>query len=309
MASSKKSLLGALAANVGIAITKFVVGAITGSSVMIAEGIHSLVDSGNSGLMLYGSRRSCRGPDAEHPFGYGMELYFWSLVVAMVVFGGGGGFSIYEGIHAIVHPRAITSLWPNYLVIVAAAIFEGASLYVGVREFKAYRREREFEGSTLDVVRASKNPAIFLTVLEDTAALIGLAIAAIGVTLGHLLELPIIDGIASLLIGLVLMAEAALLGFECRGLITGESARPRTAAKIRRIVEEHSELGAIDELRTLQLGPESLLVFLRMKVDAALDAAHIRERSGGLVKDLRTRVPAIRHVFFDLANMTTMKCA
>lgn len=300
MASSKKALLGALAANLAIAVTKFIVGAITGSSVMIAEGIHSVVDSGNSGLMIYGRRRSMRGPDPKHPFGHGMELYFWSLVVAMVVFGGGGGLSLYEGVHAIVHPRPLTSLWPNYLVIAAAAVFEGASLYVALREFRAYRREHDFAGTTLDVVRASKNPAIFLTVLEDSAALIGLAIAALGVTLGHFLHEPMADGIASILIGIVLMAEALLLGFECRGLIIGESARPVVVDRIRGVIERHGELGELEDLRTLQLGPESILVFLRVDVPGSADVEMVRRSSTDLIADLRRAFPQIRDVFFDV---------
>ncbi|NVB80548.1 MAG: cation diffusion facilitator family transporter [Kofleriaceae bacterium] len=301
MASSTKALLGALAANVAIAVTKFVVGGLTGSSVMIAEGIHSLVDSGNSGLMIYGGRRSKRGPDRDHPFGHGMELYFWSLVVAMVVFGGGGGMSIYEGIHAITHPTPLTKLWPNYLVLGAAAVFEGASLYVGLREFRAYRREREFTGSMLDAVRKSKDPAMFLTVLEDGAALIGLAIAAVGVTLGHLFESSVIDGVASMLIGLVLMGEALLLGYECRGLIIGESARTVLVDKIRRVIERHGEVGKLEDLRTLQLGPESILVFLRIDVPTFADVAMVRQGSTDLIADLRRTFPQIRDVFFDVS--------
>jgi cation diffusion facilitator family transporter len=301
MASSKKALLGALAANTGIAITKFVVGGLTGSSVMISEGIHSLVDSGNSGLMIFGGRRSRRGPDEEHPFGYGMELYFWSLVVAMVVFGGGGGLSVYEGIHSIVHPRVITSLWPSLVVIAVAAVFEGASLVVGARELRAHRRERHMTGSTLAVVRASKNPAIFLVVLEDSAALIGLAIAAVGVTLGHLLEMPFIDGIASMSIGVVLMLEALLLGFECRGLIIGESARPLIVEKLRRVIQQHSMLGSVEELKTLQLGAESILVFLRVNGSGS-DVDDFRARWQQLIDELRAEVPAIRNVFFELSS-------
>ena len=187
-ASSKRALLGALAANLAIAVTKFVVGAITHSTVMVAEGIHSLVDTGNSGLMLLGRSRSRRGPDDAHPFGHGMELYFWSFLVAMVIFGGGGCLSIYEGVRALLHPRAVTELWPNYLVIAAAAIFETASLVIGLREFGAYRRELRFAGSMLDVMRES----------EDAAALAGLAVAAAGLTLSHLLDMPAIDAAASM---------------------------------------------------------------------------------------------------------------
>jgi cation diffusion facilitator family transporter len=299
-ASSKRALIGALVANIAIAITKFVVGAITGSTVMVTEGIHSLVDTGNSGLMLFGQARSRRPADAAHPFGYGMELYFWAFVVAMVVFGGGGGLSIYNGIMALIHPKATTSLWPNYIVIVAAAVFETASLVVGLREFGLYRRERRFAGSMLEVIRASKNPAIFLTVLEDSAALVGLVIAAAGITLGHVLGSPAIDGIASILIGLVLVIEAVLLGFECRGLIIGESARPIVIDAIHRVAERHADLGVIAQLRTLQLGADAILVVIEMRF---ADHGAVDNRARAIERftaDLRATLPSIRHVAFEL---------
>ncbi len=216
-----------MAANLGIAATKFLVGAITGSTVIIAEGIHSLVDTGNSALMLLGEQRSRRPADEAHPCGYG-------IVVAMVVFGGGGGLSIYEGIRALFHPRTVTNLWLNYLVIGAAAVFGGASLSIGVREFTSYRRQKRFEGSMLSVMRASKNPAIFVTVLEDSAALVGVAIAAGGLTVSHY-----------------------------------------CAHRRRRG----------DELRTLQLGADSIMLVLRISSGSALtgrrNAARSREAGGG----------------------------
>ncbi|HEY0190655.1 MAG TPA: cation diffusion facilitator family transporter, partial [Kofleriaceae bacterium] len=253
-ASSKKALIGGLAANLGIAITKFVVGAITRSTVMISEGIHSLVDTGNSGLMLYGRRRSKRGPDADHPFGYGMDLYFWSFVVATIVFGGGGGLSIYEGIDALISPREMTHPLVSYATIAAAALFEGTSLAIGWRELNTYRRERKYGGSLLDVIRASKDPAMFLTVMEDLAALTGLVIAAAGIGLRQATGIAAFDGAASILIGLVLCVEALLLGIECRGLIIGESARPIVVDRIRALITEHAGDLTIGELRTLQLG-------------------------------------------------------
>lgn len=300
-ASSKKALLGAVAANLAIASVKFLVGALTQSTVMIAEAIHSLVDTGNSGLMLFGEWRSRRPSDDAHPFGYGMELYFWSFVVAMVVFGGGGGLSIYEGARALFHPRAVTSLWPNYLVIGVGAVFEGASLAIGLREFNTYRRERRFTGSMLAVMRASKNPAIFTTVLEDSAALVGLAIAAAGLTLSHVLGMPVFDAVASILIGLVLVAEAALLGFECRGLIIGEAARPLVVAEVRRALAHHPQIGRVLGLRTLQLGPESVMLVLGIRADPALAVGDVVRASEALAGEIRALVPTIKHIAYDLA--------
>lgn len=297
-ASSKRALFGAMAANVAIAATKFIVGALTHSTVMIAEAIHSLVDTGNSGLMLIGRARSRRGPDPEHPFGYGMELYFWSFLVAMVIFGGGACLSIYQGVVALIHPRPTTHLWPNYLVIGAAAVFEGSSLVIGWREFTAYRREKHFVGSMLAVMRESKNPAIFVTVLEDLAALAGLAVAAIGLTLDHLLDAPSFDAIASIVIGAILVFEAALLGVETQGLITGEAVRPILLDRIRDVVGRHRAIGAIEEIRTLQLGPDAVLLLLGVRASRQLPAADLEEASKRLTDELRSISPTIAHVAF-----------
>jgi cation diffusion facilitator family transporter len=325
-ASSKIALIGALVANLAIAATKFVVGGLTHSSVMIAEGIHSLVDTGNSGLMMFGRRRSRRGPDAEHPFGYGMELYFWSFVVAIIVFGGGGGLSIYEGLHALAEPHAISAVWSNYLTIAIAAVFEGASLVIGMREFTKYRRERRYPGSILAVIRASKNPAMFLTVLEDAAALVGLAIAAAGIALRVWTGWAPLDGIASILIGLVQMVEALVLAIECRGLIIGEPARPVVIEQIERALAHYlrasrpvrraagtggagtGAVGAgavgtgidVDEIRTLQFGPESILVFLDVRTHSPRDAVQLPALIAHLIAELRAAIPAIQDVFVTL---------
>jgi len=297
-ASSKRALFGAMAANIGIAATKFVVGALTHSTVMIAEAIHSLVDTGNSGLMLIGRARSRRGPDPEHPFGYGMELYFWSFLVAMVIFGGGACLSIYQGVVALLHPRPTSHLWPNYLVIGAAAVFEASSLVIGWREFAAYRREKHFVGSMLAVMRESKNPAIFVTVLEDLAALAGLAVAAIGLTLDHLLDAPSFDAIASIVIGAILVFEAALLSVETQGLITGEAVRPILLDRIRDVVARHRDIGAIEEIRTLQLGPDAVLLLLGVRPSRQLPTGALEEASKRLTDELRSISPTITHVAF-----------
>jgi cation diffusion facilitator family transporter len=297
-ASSKRALFGAMAANIGIAATKFIVGALTHSTVMIAEAIHSLVDTGNSGLMLIGRARSRRGPDPEHPFGHGMELYFWSFLVAMVIFGGGACLSVYQGVMALIHPRPTTHLWPNSLVIGAAAVFEGSSLVIGWREFAAYRREKQFAGSMLAVMRESKNPAIFVTVLEDLAALAGLVVAAIGLTLDHLLDAPRFDAIASIVIGAILVFEAALLGVETQGLIAGEAVRPILMDRIRDVVARHPDVGAVEEIRTLQLGPDAVLLLLGVRPARQPATGELEEASKRLTGELRGISPTIAHVAF-----------
>jgi divalent metal cation (Fe/Co/Zn/Cd) transporter len=227
-----------------------------------------------------------------------MELYFWSFLVAMVIFGGGACLSISRGIVALVHPTPTSHLWPNYLVIAAAAVFEGGSLVIGWREFGAYRREKQFTGSALAVMRESKNPAIFVTVLEDLAALAGLAVAAIALTLSHLLHAPRIDGIASILIGVILVLDAGLLGVETQGLITGEAVRPILLDRIRQVVARHDDIGPVDEIRTLQLGPDAVLLLLGVRSDPASVTAGAETASSRLSADLRGISPTIKHVAF-----------
>ena len=184
-------------------------------------------------------------------------------------------------------------------------MFEGISLAIGIREFNAYRREKRFEGSTLAVMRASKNPAIFVTVLEDAAALAGLAIATVGLTLSHVLANPAFDAIASVLIGLVLVAEAGLLGYECRGLIIGEPARPLIVADIRRALARHPEIGRIERLRTLQLGPDSVMLVLGIRSKPEMKEEVLERARASLVADIRSAVPAIKHIACDLAYPST----
>lgn len=294
-ASSKLALVGAMVANIAIAVTKIIVGALTNSSVMITEAVHSVVDTGNSGLMLLGRRRSKKPADEDHPFGYGMELYFWSFVVASVVFGAGACVSIYKGIRGLSMPEEATSLWVNYLVIAISALFEGTSLWISVREFDKYRAEKSFEGGRLEAIKASKNPAIFMSVLEDSAALLGLAIAAAGIALGHATGNHVWEGLASILIGLVLVGEALLLGYEVRELIIGEPARDRTLAKVNRTLARHRDELPIGDAKTLQLGPDAILVIV------PLHEAPLEAQVAKLVADLRATVPQVKDVAFELS--------
>jgi divalent metal cation (Fe/Co/Zn/Cd) transporter len=227
-----------------------------------------------------------------------MELYFWSFLVAMVIFGGGACLSIYRGVLALFHPHPITVLWPNYVVIAAAAVFEGGSLVIGWREFARYRQEKHFQGSMLSVMRESKNPAIFVTVLEDVAALTGLAIAALGLTLSRLLHAPRFDAAASIAIGVILTLEAALLGIETRGLITGEAVRPLLLDRIREVVARHRDVGAVSEIRTLQLGPDAVLLLLGLRPSQTPPVDASEAASKRLTTELRGLSATIKHVAF-----------
>src|ERR1051325_6224298 len=227
-AESTKVIYAAIAANLAIAATKFTAAAVTGSSAMISEGIHSLVDTGNGGLMLLGVRRSRKPADVEHPFGYGQELYFWTLIVAIVIFAVGGGVSAYEGILHILHPKPFENpLW-NYVVLAIAACFEGYSFSVAYREFQKDRGELSMWQS----ISSSKDPTTYTVLFEDTAALTGLLMAFIGIFLADVLGNPYFDGAASICIGLILAAVAVVLAYETKSLLVGEAVDPETLKEI-----------------------------------------------------------------------------
>ncbi|MCW1430279.1 cation diffusion facilitator family transporter [Novosphingobium sp. JCM 18896] len=249
-------LYGALAANLGIAAAKFFAAAITGSSSMLTEGVHSLVDSGNQVLLLYGQKRAARPPDRLHPFGYGRELYFWAFVVAILIFAVGAGVSVYEGIAHIREPEPLRDPTINYVVLGFAFMLEGTAWTIAVREFNTKRHGTRWWAS----VRQSKDPAGFIVLFEDSAAMLGLVVAAVGVWASHHYGDPSIDGIASVLIGTVLAAVALLLAREAKGLIIGEAADPRLIDSIREAIAKRPEITAVNHVRTIHTAPESVFV-------------------------------------------------
>lgn len=259
-------LFGALFANLGIAIAKFVAAAITGSSSMLSEGVHSLVDSGNQVLLLYGQAKAKRPADARHPFGYGRELYFWAFVVAILIFAVGAGISIYEGWIHYRDPEPLRDPTINYVVLALAFPLEGASWGIAVR---AFDRNRSGLG-WWQAVRRSKDPAGFIVLFEDSAALAGLLIAALGIWLSHATGDARIDGIASIAIGLILAGVAALLAREAKELLIGEAADPALIETIWRIVESHEEISAVNHVRTVHTAPESVFVAVSADFDDAL---------------------------------------
>ena len=254
-------LYGAIAANVGIAVAKFVAAAITGSSSMLTEGVHSLVDSFNQVLLLYGQKRATKRPDRAHPFGYGRELYFWAFVVAMLIFSVGASVSIYEGWQHVAHPEPLGSPLVNYIVLAIAFLLEGGSWLLAVRELAGHRREATW----WQLVKRSKDPSSFIVLFEDSAALIGLVLAAVGVWGSHVFGDPRIDGAASILIGLVLTLVAILLAREAKGLIIGEAADPALTRQLREVLERRPEITAVNHVRTLHTAPE--IVFVAVSAD------------------------------------------
>jgi len=287
------AIYGAIAANVAIAVTKFVVAGLTGSSAMLSEGIHSAVDTFNGILLLVGLRLSKRPASEEHPFGHGKELYFWSLIVAVLIFGLGGGMSVYEGIQHVREPVALSDPFWNYVVLAAAAVFEGASFAIALREFRAQRRGAPFWRA----MRNSKNPASYTVIAEDGAALAGLALAAGGVYLSHRLEMPELDGVASILIGLLLAGVAVLLVRESRGLLIGEGLRRETADRIREMALAHRGVQETGKVLSMYLGPDEVLVTLDISFDATTLASEAGRIVEALEAEVRERYPVIKRLF------------
>ena len=283
---STRVVLVALAGNVAIALIKLAASLATRSSAMLTEAIHSLVDILDQVFLLVGLKRAARPANAEHPFGYGLEAYFWSFAVALLIFALGGAVSIYEGARRIMAPETITHPWINFLVLGASAIFETASFAVSYREVRRVvggRRIRLWR-----FVQMSKDPALFATLLEDGAALVGLAIAAVGVAASAYLKLPWADGVASVMIGLLLAAVALILANEVRSLMAGEAATPHVVEAARKILDDDPNVELVEDLLSLHLGPESILIGVTIEFRDGLSGDEIQSAA----QDLSDRVQA-----------------
>ncbi|MEZ4407221.1 MAG: cation diffusion facilitator family transporter [Polyangiales bacterium] len=293
------TVYAAVAANAVIAVAKFTAAAVTGSSAMLSEGIHSAIDTGNEVLMLVGVRRSRRGPDAEHPFGYGKELYFWSLIVAVMLFGVGGGMSVWEGAHKILRPEPIEQPVWNYVVLGVALLAEGTSWEVARRAL----RKKHRRGALWRAMRASKDPTTFVVLGEDSAALGGIVIAGLGVAAGQLFGFALADGIASVLIGVLLGATAFWLAVESKDLLLGESASEEVIGKVRTIAEDEPGVVRVGEPFTMHLGPENILLNLLLEFDPDLGAADVTATVERLEKRIRESVPEIRRIFIEASSL------
>ena len=290
---SRLTLIAALAANLGIAIAKFVASAITGSSAMLTEGFHSVVDSLNQLLLLYGQKRSLQPPDDRHPLGYGRELYFWSFVVAILIFATGAGLSIYEGIRHIAAPEAISSPLVNYVVLAIALLLEGTSWYIAVRAFDAARGDQGW----WEAVRQSKDPASFVILFEDSAAMFGLIVAAVGISLSLWTGDPRWDGVASVMIGLALAVVALALARESKGLLIGEPADPALEAAVRAAIDRRPEVTGVNEITTVHLGPRNIFLGLSVDFENHVPVGRIEALIAEAETELRARWPAIRAIY------------
>ena len=292
---SNIAIYGAIGANILIATAKFIGAAITGSSAMLAEGIHSLVDTGNGFLLLLGIKRSKRKPDKIHPFGYGKEVYFWSFVVSMLIFAVGGGFAIYEGIHALQNPSIARDPTINYIVLAAALVFEGSALYVAL---KAFNKAKTGSRNIFKNIIKSKDAATFAVIIEDSAALIGLLIALLGTFLSQQLQNPYIDGSASVLIGVVLLAVASFLARESKGLLLGESADEEVLSAIDEILKHNGNVETWNLPQTMHFGPNNILMAMEIDLVGGLDHVEAEQTLAKLRSEIKEKQPKIDRIYF-----------
>jgi cation diffusion facilitator family transporter len=295
MTNTKLALYGAIAANVAIAATKLLVAGITGSSAMLSEGIHSSVDTFNGMLLLVGIRLSQRPATPEHPFGHGKELYFWTLIVAMLIFGLGGGVSFYEGVQHMRHPQPLHDPTWNYVVLAVAALFEGISFTIALRQFL---RQSGAEPFWLAIHR-SKDPTTYTVLAEDSAALVGLSIAAAGIWLSHRYAMPVLDGAASLLIGVLLAVVATFLSWQSRDLLIGEGIRPETARAIRNMALAVPQVRDVGRILSMYMGPDDALVTMDLDFDEGTAAADAALAIAEVERQVRKRFPMIKRLFIE----------
>lgn len=295
MAESRIVVYGAIAGNVAIATTKFIVAGITGSSAMLSEAIHSTVDTGNGVLLLVGLKRSQRAPDPEHPFGYGKELYFWGLIVAVLIFGAGGGISAYEGVLHMLNPEPLQDPKWNYVVLASAAVFEGISFSIAVHKVWKEKGSRPF----LKALHVSKDPSTFTVVAEDSAALIGLLLAALGIWSSHHFDMPVLDGAASVAIGILLAGVAVLLIHESRSLLVGEGVDRDMASEIRRLAQADDAVASVAQPLTMYFGPDEVLLNLDVKFHSGISGGEIAASVNRIERGIRGRFHAVKRIYIE----------
>ncbi|MBS7458422.1 cation diffusion facilitator family transporter [Coralloluteibacterium stylophorae] len=302
---SRLVIYAALAGNLLIALTKFGAAAFTGSAAMLSEGVHSLVDTGNQGLLLYGMHRAAKPADRKHPLGHGRELYFWSFIVALLVFALGAGVSIYQGIHHLAEPEPIQNPRVNYVVLGLSLLFEGSSWFLALREFRGLKGRRGY----IEAVRRSKDPTTFTVLFEDSAALVGLLIALAGVAGAQLTGLAWLDGAASIGIGLVLAVTAVFLARETKALLIGEAAYPETVASILRIAADDPDIASANGVVSTQLGPQQIVIALSAEFEDGLDAPAIERAVLRVEQAMRAAHPEIVALFVKPQTAATWRRA
>ena len=293
--SSKKVIFAALAGNTLVAITKFIAASVSGSSAMLSEAIHSVVDTGNQVLLLYGLKRAEKPADENFPFGHGKEVYFWSFVVAILIFAVGAGISIYEGIHSLRNPKPMEGYLLSYFVLILAMLFEGAAWYYAFKEFTKAKGKWGY----IDAVKRGKDPSLFMVLFEDSAALLGLAIAFLGILLGQITGNHVYDSIASILIGCILGGTAIWLAYETKGLLIGESANPEIINAIHKRAKQHKIVDRVNEVLTMHMGPDFILVNLSLDFSNSATAGKVEKTISDIDRQLKKQFPEIKRIFIE----------
>ena len=293
--SSKKVIYAALVGNAVIAVAKFVMSAITGSSAMFSEGIHSVVDTGNQILLLYGLKRAKKPADEKHPYGHGKEVYFWSFVVALLIFAVGSGLSIFKGLEHIAHPVEITNPMLNYLVLGFAMLIEGYVFFIAIKEFNKTRGERGY----LEAIQTGKDPGLFVVLLEDAAAMTGLVVATLGIALSQVTGNYVFDGIASVIIGLILAAVAILLAVETKGLLIGECANKHVVDGIRDVLNQTRGVHKVNEVLTMHMGPDYILVNLSVEFSDYIRTMKLEQLVSQIDREIKTKYKYVKRVFIE----------
>ncbi len=292
---SKNVIYAALVGNTLISITKFIAAFFTGSSAMLSEGIHSLVDTGNQILLLYGLKQAEKPADEDFPFGHGKEVYFWSFIVAILIFALGGGISIYEGIRHFQHPEPITSPMINYVVLGLAMLFEGAAWLFAFKEFSRVKGKWGY----LEAIHRAKDPSIFVVLFEDTAAMLGLLVAFAGVALSQFTGILVFDSIASILIGVILIGTSMWLAYETKGLLIGESANHSTIKGIREILNSIDSINHVNEVLTMHMGPDFILVNISVDFQDDKSADEIEAVVAAIDNTIKQKYPEIKRIFIE----------
>ena len=295
MASSRTAIYAAIGGNFLISVTKFVAAFMSGSSAMLSEGIHSLIDTGNGVLLLWGIKRARTPADATHPFGYGKELYFYTLMVAVLIFAVGGGVSVYEGVRHAMHPEPMERPGLNYIVIGLAIIFEGAAWITAMIAFQKIKGEK----TAWKEIRKSKDPTTFAVLLEDTAALAGLVVAGLGIWLSQRLDMPVLDGISSIVIGLILCLVAVLLLRETKALLVGEAADPEVLKSLKEIVSADPEVVQVGRILSMHLGPTDVLLNVELQFDSVLSIDEVEAAVDRIESSIRSAHPEMKKIFIE----------
>lgn len=294
-ASSKKVIIAALIGNSLIAVTKFIAAGISGSSAMLSEGIHSLVDTGNQVLLLWGLKQSKRPPDAKYPFGHGKEIYFWCFSVAILIFAVGAGISIYEGIERLHHPAPIKHVSLSLIVLLIAMVFEAGAWWVAYVEFNKARGKMRF----LEAIHRGKDPTLFVVLFEDSAAMLGLIVAFVGISLGHITGNSLFDGLASIMIGLILAGTAVWLAYETKSLLIGEAANKKVVQGIRDMVNALPNVLHVNEILTLHMGPDFILLNISVEFEDDHTADDIENVIDTMDCEIKGRYPEIKRIFIE----------